>query len=167
MEEFLRLYKQGFRTRVISKRLGLSYSPTRRIILSFDAGDFSWMEHKYHHYENTIPESRKQEIVIQCQESRLTMAELVKGTGFPESVLERWIKNYNKYGVCCRKRGRPRNDMRTKEDQTAGRRDYLLQDVLPNLGRGRTGSSKKRFYEQLANADGLESLSKIASEQRK
>ena len=97
---------------------------------------------------------------------RYELGDAVSKYGFPKNTLFAWKRNYNEYGACSRKRGRPgkdgAHDRRAEEDQRAGRRNYYLQDVLPSLRGKRDGSAKNRFYERLANAEDLESLSRDA-----
>ncbi|MBO6084049.1 MAG: IS3 family transposase, partial [Candidatus Methanomethylophilaceae archaeon] len=92
-------------------------------------------------------------IVKELSESVMSWNEAVSKYGFPENTLRMWKRNYNEYGVCSRKRGRPRKggsdgdeERQTvgKREQIAARRDYYLQDVLPRLRGKRDGSSKKK-----------------------
>lgn len=134
----------------------------QKIIRSFDAGDFSWLESGFRHYTKAVPEEEKVRIVQEMISTDLSWAEAVSKYDFPESVLVQWKRNYTEHGVCSRKRGRPRkdgsNDKRAEETQRTGRREYYLQNILPRL-RLKTDPQKKRFYERLANAEDLESLS--------
>ncbi|MBQ2081214.1 MAG: transposase, partial [Treponema sp.] len=143
-----KLYRQGFRGQIISKTVGISYSYVRRILKSFDAGDFSWLESSFIHYNETITENEKSRIVKELLASRITWTEAVAKYGFPENTLRLWKRNYTENGVCSRKCGRPRkdgsNDKRSKENQITARRDYYLQDVLPGLRGKRDGSAKKK-----------------------
>jgi len=120
----------------------------RRIVNSFDSGDYSWLESGFRNFDCTLTESGKVEIVKAISESETTWAEIVAKYGIPENTLKMWKRNYNEYGVCSRRRGRPRkdgsNDKRSEKDQRARRRDYYLQNILPGLRGKRDGSSKKK-----------------------
>ena len=78
----------------------------------------------------------------------MSWSDAVSKYGFSEDTLRRWKRNYNKYGVCARKRGRFRkdgsDDKRAEEDQRARAREYYLQNVLPGLRGKRDRSSKKK-----------------------
>lgn len=156
----------------IGRLVGIDGSYAQRILRSFDAGDFSWLNSSFRHFEKAFTESEKEMIVNDFLNTHRTFSEHVAKTGIPQGILQAWIRNYNIYGVCMRKHGRPpkdgSNDRISEENQRTGKeasirakRDHYLQNVLPGLCRGRDGSSKKRFYEQLANAEDLESLSRI------
>ena len=153
---FFNLYKQGFRAWPISRETGITRSYVNRILHQFNSGDFSWLESGYHDHEKAIPENEKRKIVQELSESDMTWSEAVSKYGFPEDTLRMWKRNYNEYGVCTRKRGRPRKDgsdgnernsknqaAREREEITA-RRNYYLQNVLPCLRGKRDGSSKKK-----------------------
>ncbi len=154
-----KLYRQGFRGQIISKTVGISYSYVRRILKSFDAGDFSWLESSFIHYNETITENEKSRIVKELLASRITWTEAVAKYGFPENTLRLWKRNYTENGVCSRKCGRPRkdgsNDKGSEENQITARRDHYLQDVLPHLRRGRAGSSKKKILRAVGECRGL------------
>lgn len=154
--KFYELYKQGYRSRPISRETGMDRSYTLRILRQFDSGDFTWLNSGYHDHEKAIPENEKRKIVQELSESDMTWSEAVSKYGFPENTLKMWRRNYNEYGVCSRKRGRQRKDgsdgnernsknqaAREREEITA-RRNYYLQDVLPCLRGKRDGSSKKK-----------------------
>ena len=147
-KQFLKLYKNGFRGRFISRQLGISSRYAERIIYSLDSGDDSWFDSSFRHHEKAISEEEKKRIVKELTESGASWRESVLKYGFPENTLRIWKRNYNEYGVCSRKRGRPRkdgsNDKRSEENQITARRDYYLQDVLPHLRGKRDGSSKKK-----------------------
>ena len=166
--KFFELYKQGYRSRPISRETGMDRRYTARILHQFDSGDFSWLNTDYHHHEKAISEKQKRRIAEELSESSMSWGEAVSKYGFPENTLRMWKRNYNEYGVCSRRRGRPRkggsdgDEERTaigKREQIAARREHYLQDVLPRLRGKRDGSSKKRLYERLTNAEDLESLS--------
>ena len=146
--QFYKLYKKGYRGRIISKTVGVTFSFVKKIMHSFDAGDFSWLESRFTHYHETITEEEKSKIVKELLETRMPWAEAVAKYGFPENTLRMWKRNYNEYGVCSRRRGRTRkdgsNDKRPEENQITARRDYYLQNVLPCLRGKRDGSSKKK-----------------------
>ena len=147
-KKFYDLYKQGYRSKVITRETGITQSYVNRILLEFNSGNYSWLESGYHHYGKTISEEQKVEIVKEISESNMSWGEAVSKYGFPENTLQKWKRNYNEYGVCSRKRGRPGKDgsydKRAEENQRTGRRDYYLQDVLPSLRGKRDGSSKKK-----------------------
>ena len=151
--KFYELYKQGFRGEYIAKITGISKRYARKIVHSFDAGDHSWLESKRRRYHEAIPESEKIRIVREIQERNLTMPEAIHEFGFPENILRSWKRNYNEYGVCSRRRGRPgkegSHDERPEKDQRAARRDHYLQDVLPGLCGKRDGSSKKKILRAI------------------
>lgn len=165
-QEFYKLYKKGFRCHAISKAVGVSLSFAKRVVWSFDAGDFSWLESNFVHHSKAITEEGKKMIVRELLETEIPWAEAVAEYGFPENTLRMWKRNYTEYGVCSRRCGRPpkesSNDKRAEEDQGAGRREHYLQDILPGLRGKRDGSAKKRLYERLANAEDLEFLSSDA-----
>ena len=165
-EQVFKLYREGYRSKYISKNVGISYSHAKRIISSFDAGDFSWLDNSFRHYENSISNLEKERIVKEIQIERKTFPFYVKKFDLPESVLSQWIRNYNIYGVCTRKRGRSRKDgsydTRAEENQRVRketeirtRRNYLLQNVLPNLCRRRDGTSKKKILRTISECRGL------------
>ena len=148
-KEFYKLYKQGHRGEFISKVTGVSYSYAKKVVRSFDSGDFSWLNHSFRHFENVISEEEKRIIVRELSSTSMSWSDAVSKYGFSEDTLRRWKRNYNKYGVCSRKRGRPvkdgSHDKRSEENQIAARRDYYLQDVLPGLRGKRDGSSKTKM----------------------
>lgn len=148
-QKFYELYKQGYRIKSISKAIGISHSFVKVIIHSFDAGDFSWLESGSRHYEKAVPEVEKVRIVQEIISTNLSWAEAVSKYDFPQSVLEQWKRNYTEYGVCTRRKGRPRkdgsDDKRAEETQRTGRREYYLQNILPDLRRERDGSGKKKI----------------------
>lgn len=147
-KKFYDLYKQGYRSKVITRETGITQSHVKRILLEFNSGNYSWLDCGYHHHGKTITEEQKAEIVKELSESNMPWGEAVSRYGFPENTLRMWKMNYNEYGVCSRKRGRPgkdgSNDRRTEEDQRTGRREHYLQDVLPHLRGKRDGSAKKK-----------------------
>lgn len=147
-KRFLELYKKGFRGEFIANQIGMNRRYAHRIVNSFDSGDYSWLESGFRNFDCTLTESRNVEIVKSISESETTWAEIVAEYGIPENTLRMWKKNYNEYGVCSRKRGRPRKDgsydKRSEEDQRTGRRDYYLQNVLPGLRGKRDRSAKKK-----------------------
>ena len=134
----------------------MAESYIHQILHMFDSGDYSWLEADYQNQEEKNTEQEKVRIVKAMSEQRLPWGEAVARYGFSENTLRRWKRNYNEYGVCTRKRGRPRKggsdvNERVGKDQTArereeitARRDYYLQDVLPHLRGKRDGSSKKK-----------------------
>jgi len=152
-EELLRLYKKGFRSCYISRKTGISFTCAKTVLHSFDAGDFSWVNCSFRHFEKSFREPEKEMIVREFQDRHRTFREYVKETGIPENILRQWIRNYNTYGVCTRKRGRPSkggsNDGRTEEDQRTGAREYYLENVLPSLCGKRDGSSKKKILRTI------------------
>ena len=153
-KRFLELYNKGFRSEFISKRIGINKRYAESIIHSLDSGDFSWVkDYKNRNYTN-VPESERLRIVKDLSKSQLTWSESVLKYGYPENTLKMWKRNYNKYGVCSRERGRPRkdgsNDKRSEEDKRAGRRDYYLQNVLPGLRGKRDGSAKKKTLRAIS-----------------
>ena len=143
-KRFLELYKKGFRGEFIANQIGMNRRYARRIVNSFDSGDYSWLESGFRNFDCTLTESGKVEIVKAISESETTWAEIVAEYGIPENTLKMWKRNYNEYGVCSRKRGRPgkdgSHDKRSEENQIATRRDYHLQNVLPGLRGKRDGS---------------------------
>ena len=153
---FYELYKQGYRSRRITRETGITSSYVECIIQEFDSGDFSWLDSGFRHYERAISAEEKVKIVKELSESNMSWSEAVSKYGFPENTLRLWKRNYNEYGVCSRKRGRPGKDgsdgnERNSKDQATrkrkeitARRDYYLQDVLPRLRGKRDGSSKKK-----------------------
>ena len=147
-KEFYKLYKQGHRGEFISKVTGVSYSYAKKVVRSFDSGDFSWLDHSFRHFENVISEEEKRIIVRELSSTSMSWSDAVSKYGFSEDTLRRWKRNYNKYGVCSRKRGRFRkdgsDDKRAEEDQRARAREYYLQNVLPGLRGKRDRSSKKK-----------------------
>lgn len=172
--KFYELYKKGYRSRPISRETGMDRSYTLLILHQFDSGDFSWLNTDYHHHEKAISEKQRQRIAEELSESSMSWVEAVSKYGFPENTLRMWKRNYNEYGVCSRKRGRPRkggsdgnernsrNQAAREREEITARRNYYLQNVLPCLRGKRDGSAKKRLYERLANAEDLESLSSDA-----
>jgi len=112
-----------------------------------------------HHRGKTITEEQKAEIVKELSESNMPWGDAVSRYGFPENTLRMWKRNYNKYGVCSRRRGRARkdgsNDKRPEENQITARRDYYLQNVLPCLRGKRDGSSKKKTLRAVGECRGL------------
>ena len=147
-KKFYELYRQGYRSRQISRETGINRSYVLKVFHQFDSGDFTWLNSGYHDHEKAIPENEKRKIVQELSESGMTWSEAVSKYGFPENTLRMWKRNYNEYGVCSRKRGRTRkdgsNDKRPEENQITARRDYYLQNVLPCLRGKRDGSSKKK-----------------------
>ena len=162
--KFYELYRQGFRSWPISHETGITRKYVLRILHQFDSGDFSWLDSRYRNYEKAISEDEKVRIVKELSESVMSWNEAVSKYGFPENTLRMWKRNYNEYGVCSRRRGRPRkggsdgDEERQaigKREQIAARRDYYLQDVLPRLRRGRAGSSKKKTLRAVGECRGL------------
>ena len=147
-KRFFNLYKQGFRAWPISRETGITRSHVNRILHEFNSGDFSWLDSGFRHQEKAISEDEKERITKELSESKITWGEAVSKFGFPENTLRMWKINYNKYGVCNRKRGRPgkdgSNDRRSEKDQRARRRDYYLQNILPGLRGKRDRSAKKK-----------------------
>ncbi len=147
-KRFLDLYRKGCRGRFIAKQIGMNRAYAQRIVHSLDSGDYSWFEKDANRSYANFPEKEKIRIVKEISESKLTWSEIVSKYGFPQGTLIAWKNNYNMYGVCTKKRGRPRkdgsNDRRTEEDQRTGRREHYLQDVLPHLRGKRDGSAKKK-----------------------
>ena len=163
-KKFYNLYKQGYRSKVITKETGITQSYVNRILLEFNSGNYSWLDCGYHHRGKTITEEQKAEIVKELSESNMPWGEAVSRYGFPENTLRMWKRNYNEYGVCSRRRGRPRkggsdgDEERQaigKREQIAARRDYYLQDVLPHLRGKRDGSSKKKTLRAVGECRGL------------
>ena len=158
-KRFYNLYKQGFRALPISRETGISRSYVKRVLHEFDAGDYSWLKSDFRHQKTNISENEKKKIVKEMSESSISWGEAVSKYGFPENTLRFWKRNYNEYGVCSRKRGRPgkdgSNDRRTEEDQRTGRREHYLQDVLPHLRGKRDGSSKKKTLRAIGECRGL------------
>ena len=151
-KKFLELYKKGFRGEFIANQIGINRRYARRIVNSFDSGDYSWIESGFRNFDCTLTESGKVEIVKAISESETTWAEIVAEYGIPENILKMWKRNYNEYGVCSRKRGRPRKDgsdvteeqaIRERKQIVAGRNHYL-QNILPCLRGKRDRSSKKK-----------------------
>ena len=157
--KFYELYKQGSRSWLISRETGINRSYVLKMLHHFDSGDFSWLDSDYRHHEKAISENERKKIVEELSESRMTWGEAVFKYGFPENTLQMWKKNYNEYGVCSRRRGRPgkdgSDDKRTEKDQRTGRRDHYLQDVLPHLRGKRDGSSKKKTLRAIGECRGL------------
>ena len=145
---FFNLYKQGFRAWPISRETGITRSYVNRILHEFNSGDFSWMDSGFRQQGKAISEDEKERIIKELSGCKITWGEAVSKFGFPENTLRMWKRNYNKYGVCTRKRGRARkdgsNDKRPEENQITARRDYYLQNVLPCLRGKRDGFSKKK-----------------------
>ena len=163
-KKFYNLYKQGYRSKVITRETGITQSYVNRILLEFNSGNYSWLDCGYHHRGKTITEEQKAEIVKELSESNMPWGEAVSRYGFPENTLRMWKRNYNEYGVCSRRRGRPRkggsdgDEERQaigKREQIAARRDYYLQDVLPHLRGKRDGSSKKKTLRAVGECRGL------------
>ena len=164
---FLELYRKGFRGRHISAQVGMSSRYAERIIYSLNSGDYSWLTSDFRNHERMISEEDKIVIVEELSESRMTWSEAVSKYGFPENTLKMWKRNYNKYGVCSRKRGRQRKDgsdgnerdgkdQATRErEEIAARRDHYLQNVLPGLRGKRDGSSKKKTLRAIGECRGL------------
>lgn len=155
-EKFYNLYKQGYRAGIISKTTGIANSFVKRIIHSFDSGDFSWLESGFRHYTKAVPEEEKVRIVQEIISTDLRLPEAVSKYNFPESVLAQWKRNYTEYGVCTRRKGRPRKenpdgkgcieDKRARErEEIASRRNHYLQNILPGLRRERDRSAKKNI----------------------
>jgi transposase InsO family protein/transposase-like protein len=158
-KKFYDLYKQGYRSKVITRETGITQSYVNRILLEFNSGNYSWLDCGYHHRGKTITEEQKAEIVKELSESNMPWGDAVSRYGFPENTLRMWKRNYNKYGVCSRRRGRARkdgsNDKRPEENQITARRDYYLQNVLPCLRGKRDGSSKKKTLRAVGECRGL------------
>ena len=114
-KEFYKLYKQGHRGEFISKVTGVSYSYAKKVVRSFDSGDFSWLDHSFRHFENVISEEEKRIIVRELSSTSMSWSDAVSKYGFSEDTLRRWKRNYNKYGVCTRKRGRFRKDASSRK----------------------------------------------------
>ena len=106
------------------------------------------MDSGFRQQGKAISEDEKERIIKELSGSKITWGEAVSKFGFPENTLQMWKRNYNEYGVCSRKQGRPRkdgsDDKRPEENQITARRDYYLQNVLPCLRGKRDGSSKKK-----------------------
>ncbi len=157
--KFHELYKQGYRSITIARETGMAERHVRRIMHEFDSDDYSWLDSSFRHQEKLISEEGKIGIVKEISESGMSFGEAVTKYGFPENTLRMWKRNYNEYGVCSRKRGRPRkdgsNDKGSEENQITARRDHYLQDVLPHLRRGRAGSSKKKILRAVGECRGL------------
>ncbi len=160
-ELFYKLYEQGYRGRTIATRIGINNSYARRIIHSFDNGDFSWLKQSFRHYENAKTELEQVKIVQLLLDAEKSYPEMVKATGLPKDVLIRWVRNYTKYGVCTRRRGRPQKEgcddngsgesQRTrKETERKAGRAYCLQSLLPNLCGKRDRSSKKKILRAVS-----------------
>ena len=147
-KKFYELYKKGFRSVVITRETGIGNGHVLRILREFKSGNYSWLDSGTRHHSKVISENEKKRIVEELSELYISWTEAVLKYGFPENTLKQWKRNYNEYGVCTRKRGRPRKDgsydKRSEEDQRAGRRDYYLQNVLPGLRGKRDGSAKKK-----------------------
>ena len=164
---FLELYKKGFRGRYISGQVGMSKKYAESIIYSLDSGDYSWFDSSFCHHEKSITENEKARIVEEMSESEMSWSEAVSKYGFPENTLQMWKRNYNKYGVCSRKRGRTRKegsdgyerdskDQATrKREEIIARREHYLKDVLPGLCGKRDGSSKKKILRTVGECRGL------------
>lgn len=148
-KKFYELYKQGCRSLMIARGTGISRGFVKHILHEFDSGDFSWMDSGFRKHEKSISEEEKEEIIRELLECDMSWSDAVSKYGFPKNALVRWKRNYNEYGVCSRKRGRPRkdgaHDRRAEENQRTGRRNYYLQDVLPSLRGKRDGSAKKKI----------------------
>ena len=137
----------------------------RRVVNSFDAGDYSWLESGSRHYDIVLTESDRIRIVQELSAKSISWADAVAEYGFPEVILKQWKRNYNEYGICSRKRGRRRKDGSdgfSEEDQAAqerkqiaARRDYYLQNILPSLCGKRDGSSKKKTLRAIGECRGL------------
>ncbi|WP_320127752.1 IS3 family transposase [uncultured Sphaerochaeta sp.] len=167
----LKLFKQGCKGKATAKRLGLNPSSTRRWCKQYEGGNESWVYCTYDRRYEAMNEQVKEGIVLKSLSKEETKSGLCRKYALSISVLNVWIRNYTEYGVCTRKKGRKRkgghNDgIGTEEDGRArearkatavraqgdARRDYLLQDVLPNLrGRG-DGSVKKKVLSAVAEA---------------
>ena len=147
-KKFYELYNEGHRSRFISRKTGINRSYVNKIINEFNSGVFSWLNMDFRNHEKMISEEERILIVKELTKTNMSWGEAVSKYGFPENTLRLWKNNYNKYGVCTKKRGRPRkdgsNDKRAEEDQRAGRRDYYLQNVLPGLRGKRDRSAKKK-----------------------
>ena len=128
--KFYELYKEGYRSRPISRETGMDRSHTLRILRQFDSGDFSWLNTDYHHHEKAISEKQKRRIAEELSESSMSWGEAVSKYGIPENTLRMWKRNYNEYGVCSRKRGRSRKggsdgNGRVGKDQAAGKGEEI------------------------------------------
>lgn len=156
---FLELYQKGFRCGHLSKKVGMSISYVKKLLHSLDAGDYSWFSSSFRDYAKVIPEHEKARIAREISESSMSWSEAVSEYGFPENTLRQWKRNYNEYGVCAMKRGRPgkerQYDRRAEEDQGAGRREHYLQNVLPGLRGERDGSAKKKIIRAVGECRGL------------
>ena len=142
------LYTKGFRGDLISREVGIDRAGAKRIVQSFDAGDFSWLVSPGNRsYHDAFSENEKI-LIVQELDGGMSWREAVFKYKIPENTLRYWKRNYNEYGVCSRKRGRSRkdgsDDRRQEENQRARRREYYLQNVLPGLRGKRDGSSKKK-----------------------
>lgn len=155
-KKFLELYKKGFRGSYISHQIGMSARYAKRIIISFDSGDFSWLESGFRHYTKAVPEEEKIRIVQEIISTDIRWSEAVAKYELPESILRIWKRNYTEHGVCARRKGRPRKenpndkgcieDKRARErDEIASRRNHYLQNILPGLRRERGRSTKKKI----------------------
>ena len=162
--KLLNLYTKGFRYCRIAQETGIARSHVQRILYEFDSGDYSWLESGFRHQGKAVTEREKQRIAGELSETDMTWSEAVSRYGFPENTLRMWKRNYNEYGVCSRRRGRPRkggsdgDEERQaigKREQIAARRDYYLQDVLPRLRGKRDGSSKKKTLRAIGECRGL------------
>ena len=147
-KEFYELYKEGYRSMVISRKTGINRSYVKKIIKEFNSGVFSWLNMDFRDHEKMISEEEKILIVKELTETNMSWGEAVSKFGFPENTLRMWKINYNEHRVCSQKHGRPRkdgsNDKRSEKDQRARRRDYYLQNILPGLRGKRDGSAKKK-----------------------
>ena len=166
-QKFFELYKKGFRSGVITRMTGIANGYVLRILREFNSGNFSWLESGFRHHNQAIPENEKKRIVEELSESSMSWGECVSRYGFPENTLKMWKRNYNKYGVCSRERGRTRKegsdgherdgkDQAARErEEIAARRDHYLQDVLPGLCGKRDGTSKKKTLRAIGECRGL------------
>ena len=147
-KKFYELYKEGYGSRVISRKTGINRSYVKKIIKEFKSGVFSWLNMDFRNHEKMISEEEKILIVKELTETNMSWGEAVSKFGFPENTLRMWKINYNEHRVCSQKHGRPRkdgsNDKRSEKDQRARRRDYYLQNILPGLRGKRDGSAKKK-----------------------
>ena len=152
-KKFYELYKEGYGSRIISRKTGINRSYVNKIINEFNSGVFSWLNMDFRNHEKMISEEERILIVKELTETNMSWGEAVSKFGFPENTLRMWKINYNEHKVCSKKHGRPRkegsNDERPEKDQRAARRNYYLQNVLPGLCGRRDRSAKKKILRAI------------------
>ncbi|MCR4676436.1 MAG: hypothetical protein K5634_04310 [Sphaerochaetaceae bacterium] len=81
-QKFYKLYKQGFGQKIISREVGIAKTYVSGILRSFNAGDFSWLEHSFRHRSKFITEEEKVMIVKELLKTPISWAEAVQNMVF-------------------------------------------------------------------------------------